>query len=104
MILKGFGFVALFWLREHPLQKTGMFGGPEVSYHETYSARDWLSILRTPYLTQNLQRKYKTTGSINDLYTNTHTLLDLEYLDDSQYDIMHIVFELSNKYLQNLFF
>jgi hypothetical protein len=36
-----------------------MFGGPEVSYHQTYSARDWLSILRTPYPTQNLQRKYK---------------------------------------------
>jgi len=34
-----------------------MFGGPEVSYHQTYSARDWLSILRTPYPTQNLQRK-----------------------------------------------
>jgi len=37
-----------------------MFGGPEVSCHQTYSARDWLSILRTPYPTQNLQRKYRT--------------------------------------------
>jgi phenylalanine-4-hydroxylase len=35
-----------------------MFGSPEVSYHKTHSARDWLSILRTPYPTQNLQRKY----------------------------------------------
>jgi len=32
MISKGFGFVAF----------------PEVSYHQTYSARGWLSILRTP--------------------------------------------------------
>jgi len=38
-----------------------MFGGPEVSYHQTYSARDWLSILRTPYPTQILQRKHRTT-------------------------------------------
>jgi len=37
-----------------------MFGGPEVSYHQTYSARDWLSILRTPYPNQNLQRKHRT--------------------------------------------
>jgi len=37
-----------------------MFGGPEVSYHQTHSARDWLSILRTPYTTQNLQRKRRT--------------------------------------------
>jgi hypothetical protein len=43
-----------------PLQKTDMFGGPEVSYQQTHSARDWLSILRTPYTTQNLQRKYRT--------------------------------------------
>ena len=43
-----------------PLQKTGTFGGPEVSYHQTYSARDWLSILRTSYPTQNLQRKHRT--------------------------------------------
>jgi hypothetical protein len=26
-----------------------MFAGLEVSYHQTHSARDWLSILRTPY-------------------------------------------------------
>jgi hypothetical protein len=37
-----------------------MFGGPEFSYHQTHSARDWLSILRTPYTTQNLQRKHRT--------------------------------------------
>jgi len=37
-----------------------MFGGPEVSYHQPYSARDWLSILWTPYPTQNLQRKHRT--------------------------------------------
>jgi hypothetical protein len=37
-----------------------MFGGPEVSYHQTHSARDWLSILRTTYTTQNLQRKRRT--------------------------------------------
>jgi len=37
-----------------------MFGGPEVSYHQTYSAREWLSILRTPYPTQNLQRMHRT--------------------------------------------
>ena len=34
---------------------TGRFGGPEVSYHQIYSARDWLSTLRTSYSTQNLQ-------------------------------------------------
>jgi hypothetical protein len=43
-----------------PLQKTGMYGSPEVSYHQTYSTKDWLSILRTPYPTQNLQRKHTT--------------------------------------------
>jgi len=37
-----------------------MFGGSEVSHHQTYSARDWLSILRTPYPTQNLQWKHRT--------------------------------------------
>jgi hypothetical protein len=37
-----------------------MFGGPEVSYHQTYSARDWLSILRTLYTTQNLQGQRRT--------------------------------------------
>jgi len=39
-----------------------MFGGPEVSYHQT--ARDWLSILRTPYQTQNLQRKQRTDSQM----------------------------------------
>jgi hypothetical protein len=37
-----------------------MFGNPEVSYHQTYLAKNWLSILRTSYPTQNLQRKYST--------------------------------------------
>jgi len=37
-----------------------MFGSAEVSYHQTYPARVWLSILRTPYPTQNLQRKHRT--------------------------------------------
>ena len=35
-----------------------MFGSPEVSYQQTYSARDWLSIMRTAYPTQNLQKKH----------------------------------------------
>jgi hypothetical protein len=43
-----------------------MFGDPEVSYHQTYSAKDWLSTLRTSYSTQNLQRKHRT-----DLHTTT---------------------------------
>jgi hypothetical protein len=37
-----------------------MFGGPELSYHQTHSVRDGLSILRTHYTTQNLQRKRRT--------------------------------------------
>jgi hypothetical protein len=37
-----------------------MFGDPEVSYHQTYSARDWLFILKTPYPTQNPERKHRT--------------------------------------------
>jgi len=41
-----------------------MFRGPEVSYHQTYSARDWLSILRTHYPTQNLQRKHRTDSQM----------------------------------------
>ena len=53
-----------------PLQKTGMFGGPEVRYHQTYWARDWLSILRTPYPTQNLQRKHRTDSQICFVWTN----------------------------------
>jgi hypothetical protein len=39
-----------------------MFGGPEVNCHQSYSARDWLSILRTSYPIQNLQRKHRTEG------------------------------------------
>jgi len=42
----------------------GMFGGPEVSYYQTYSARDWLSILGTPYPTQNLQMKHRTDSQM----------------------------------------
>ena len=49
-------------------QKTGIFGGPEVSYHQTYSASNWLSILRTHYPTQNLQWKHRT-----DLHMKTKT-------------------------------
>ena len=41
-----------------------MFGGPQFSYHQTYSARDWLSILRTHYPTQNLQRKHTTDSQM----------------------------------------
>jgi len=41
-----------------------MFGGPEFSYHQTYSARDWLSIQRTPYPTQNVQRKHRTDSQM----------------------------------------
>jgi len=41
-----------------------MLGGPEVSYHQTYSARDWLSILRALYTTQNLQRKHRTDSQM----------------------------------------
>jgi len=37
-----------------------MFGGPEVSYHQIYSARDWLSIVNTPYPAQSLQKKHRT--------------------------------------------
>ena len=37
-----------------------MFGGPEVSYHQTYSARYWLSILRIRNPTRNVQRKHRT--------------------------------------------
>jgi len=61
MISKGFGFVAFF---ASVKASSGMFGGPEVSYHQTYSARDWLSILRTPYPTQDLQRKHRTDSQI----------------------------------------
>ena len=43
-----------------------MFGGPEVSYHQTYLARDWLSIIRTPYPTQNLQRKHRRSCNSGD--------------------------------------
>ena len=60
MISKGIVSVA-------PLQKTGIFGGPEVNYHQTYSATDWLSILRLPYPTQNLQRKYRTDSQVKKI-------------------------------------
>ena len=45
-----------------------MFGCPEFSYHQTYSARDWLSILRTPSSTQNLQKKYRTDLHMQFIY------------------------------------
>jgi len=51
-------------LREHTATEKSMFGGPEVSYHQTYSGRDWLSILRTPYPTQNVERKHRTDSQI----------------------------------------
>ena len=50
-------------LREHTPTENGHVGGPEVSCHQTYSARDWLSILRTPYPTQNFQRNHRTDGT-----------------------------------------
>jgi len=43
-----------------------MFGSPEVSFHQVYSVRDWLSILRTPYPTQNLQRKHRSSCNSGD--------------------------------------
>jgi len=48
-----------------------MFGGPEVNYHQTYSVRDWLSSLRTPYPTQNLQRKHRTGNWTLNSFTKT---------------------------------
>jgi len=54
-----------------------MFGGPEVSYHQTYSARGWLSILRTPYQTQNLQRKYRTDPQMTTKARNWTIILGL---------------------------
>ena len=41
-----------------------MSGGPEIRYHQIYSVRDWLSILRTTYTAQNLQRKHKTDSQM----------------------------------------
>jgi len=49
-----------------------MFGSPEVSYHQNYSARDWLSILRTPHPTQNLQRKHGTDLQNNNNNNNNN--------------------------------
>jgi len=69
MISDGFGFVAFFASVKASsvcIQKTGMFGGPEVSYHQSYSARDWLSILRTHYPTRNLQRKHRTDSQMKN--------------------------------------
>jgi len=43
-----------------------MFGGPKVSYHQTHLARDWLTILRTPNSTQNLQRKSRTDDKLDE--------------------------------------
>ena len=53
------------------LQKTGMFGGPGVSYHQTYSARDRLSVLRTTYPTQNLQRKHRIDNTTDHIKRRT---------------------------------
>jgi hypothetical protein len=53
-----------------------MFGGPEVSYNQTHSARDWLSILRTPDTTQNLQRK---SVDIGDNYSD-HKHVSVHFL------------------------
>jgi len=55
-----------------------MFGGPEVSYHQTYSARDWLSVLRTPYPTQNLQRKHRTDLAKNATKPNPFEIIPLQ--------------------------
>jgi len=55
----------------------GMFGGPEVSYHQTYSARDWLSILRTPYPTQNLQREDNIKVDIQEVVGGGLDWIDL---------------------------
>jgi len=41
-----------------------MFGGHEFNYNQTYSATDWLSILRTLYPTQNLQKESRTDSQI----------------------------------------
>ena len=43
------------WL-SHLQRKRTCLDDPEVSYRQLYRARDWVSILRTPYPTQNLQR------------------------------------------------
>jgi len=43
-----------------------MFGGPKFSYHQTYLAREWLSILVTPYPNQNLQRKHRTDSQMTN--------------------------------------
>jgi hypothetical protein len=48
----------------------------EVGYHQTYSARDWLSILITPYPNHNLQREHRTVHLYNGTnmykYFNTY--------------------------------
>jgi hypothetical protein len=54
-----------------------MFGGTEVSYHQTYSASDWLPILRTPYPTQNLQRKHRTAFAKNAIKPNPFKIIPL---------------------------
>jgi len=53
-----------------------MFRGPEVSYHQTYSAR--LSILRTPYPTQNLQTELAFTLAKNATKPNPFEILQLQ--------------------------
>jgi hypothetical protein len=56
-----------------------MFGDPEVNYHQTYSARDGLSILRTSYPTQKIQRKHRTGKSV-DIKRNRSGSIDSLHL------------------------
>ena len=61
----------------------------EVSYHQTYSARDWLSILRTPYTIQNFQRKHRT-----DLHMTRGYELDL---CSSGYELLAVIISLRGR-------
>jgi hypothetical protein len=60
-----------------------MFGVPEVSYHQTYSAKDWLSILRTPCPTQNLQKKHRPRQFVVGIvmYSFERSILIDDFLD-----------------------
>jgi hypothetical protein len=55
-----------------------MLGSPEVSYHQIYSAKDWFSILITPYPNQNLQRKHRT-----DTLARAVVTLEMERIKES---------------------
>jgi phosphopantothenoylcysteine synthetase/decarboxylase len=59
-----------------------MFGCSEVNYHQTHSARDWLSILRTTYTTQNLQRKRRTDKMVCCGYITLNTLHEVDEEND----------------------